>query len=552
MATFDVDVGGATYEVDAPDEKTAWKWANATHAKSTPAKPEYVTGHNLAMGALKSAADIGTTLLRPIDAALNFTGITDKTNVQRKADINQFFGERADPESLEFKGGELLTDIAGTAGIGGILSKAAKGLGAGPKIVNALQSGGFNLGGKAAGTPAGKAADMALRVGAGAAGGGAAAGLVGEDAGTGAMIGGGLPIGVKAAGLAGSGLRSAGEHILGKMTGTSAETLREAFKAGKTGADDFLKNMRGQIPFDDIVNSAKEGLRTMRQERGNAYRSGMVDIKGDKSILDMTPIAKAVSDIKASGLFKGKVINQKAGGTIDEIAAIVDDWVKSNADEFHTPEGLDALKQAIGDIRDSTDFSTPARRAADNVYNAVKSQIEKQAPKYSEVMKDYAEASQTIKEIEKALSLGEKASKDTAMRKLQSLMRNNANTNYGNRLDLAKQLEQRGNVSLNPAIAGQALSSWTPRGMQGLVTGGAVPAAALMGSPVAGLALAAGSSPRLIGEMAYGAGRMAGAGRNALASATQGAIPAGSQNALSEQIMANPVLRNALIQMQSR
>lgn len=36
MATFDVDVGGATYEVDAPDERTAWKWANWTHAKEKP------------------------------------------------------------------------------------------------------------------------------------------------------------------------------------------------------------------------------------------------------------------------------------------------------------------------------------------------------------------------------------------------------------------------------------------------------------------------------------------------------------------------------------
>lgn len=36
MATFDVDIGGKTYEVDAPDERTAWKWAKATHAKANP------------------------------------------------------------------------------------------------------------------------------------------------------------------------------------------------------------------------------------------------------------------------------------------------------------------------------------------------------------------------------------------------------------------------------------------------------------------------------------------------------------------------------------
>lgn len=34
MATYEVDVQGATYQVDAPDEATAWKWAVATHQQS--------------------------------------------------------------------------------------------------------------------------------------------------------------------------------------------------------------------------------------------------------------------------------------------------------------------------------------------------------------------------------------------------------------------------------------------------------------------------------------------------------------------------------------
>ncbi len=38
MPTYEVDVGGATYEVDAPDEKTAWRWANAT--AQTPTGPD--------------------------------------------------------------------------------------------------------------------------------------------------------------------------------------------------------------------------------------------------------------------------------------------------------------------------------------------------------------------------------------------------------------------------------------------------------------------------------------------------------------------------------
>lgn len=38
MPTYEVDVGGKTYEVDAPDPNTAWQWANYTHTQS-PAQP---------------------------------------------------------------------------------------------------------------------------------------------------------------------------------------------------------------------------------------------------------------------------------------------------------------------------------------------------------------------------------------------------------------------------------------------------------------------------------------------------------------------------------
>jgi len=272
-----------------------------------------------------------------------------------------------------------------------------------------------------------------------------------------------------------------------------------------------------------------------------------VDIKADKSVLDMQPIVAAVQGIKSSGNFKGKVINEKASGVIKEIDDMVDDWATSNAREFHTPEGLDALKQAIGDIRDSTQFGTPARRAADNVYNAIKDQIKKQAPTYDKVMGDYATASRELQEIEKALSLGDKTSKDTAIRKLQSLMRNNVNTNYGNRTNLAQTLQNKGGVDLNPAIAGQAMNTWLPRGMVGAFEkAGAVGAAAL--APQA-LMAAPFMSPRLMGEAAYGMGRLSGAGRGALSNLGAPPMLGGGQGQLSDFIMANPVLRDAILQM---
>lgn len=39
MPTYEVDVQGKTYEVDAPDENTAWQWANYTHKRAPAAPP---------------------------------------------------------------------------------------------------------------------------------------------------------------------------------------------------------------------------------------------------------------------------------------------------------------------------------------------------------------------------------------------------------------------------------------------------------------------------------------------------------------------------------
>jgi hypothetical protein len=88
-------------------------------------------------------------------------------------------------------------------------------------------------------------------------------------------------------------------------------------------------------------------------------------------------------------------------------------------------------------------------------------------------------------------------------------MRNNVNTNYGNRLDLAGKLEAAGGQEIMPAIAGQALNSWTPRSIQGL----AASSPAMIGSYAFGgmpgvIANAALTSPRLAGEASYGIGKI--------------------------------------------
>lgn len=505
---------------------------------------------NLLSGLVRGAGSIGATIVAPYDIAkdaIDGKGLSLESNRQRRADMDaglQSLG--ADPESLLYQGGKLTGEIAGTAGVPGVLAKGAQAIGAAPKVVSALSSGGFKLGTAPATATQEMLVNAALRTGAGAAVGGASAAVVNpEDAATGAVIGGALPAAVKVAGQAGKAIKSGVVNALGASTGTSAETVRAAFNAGKSGSDDFVRNMRGQAEFDDVVTQAKEGLSRMREARANQYRSGMVDISQDKTVLDFAPIDAAMNRVVSIGNYKGVQTNKNASGVVNELSETIANWKSLNPSEYHTPEGLDALKRSIGDIRDATQFGTPARKAADAVYNSVKGEITKQAPTYSKVMSDYAQASNALDEITKVLSLGDKASKDTAIRKLQSLMRNNAQSNYGNRMSLANALEQQGGVKLTPAIAGQAMNSVMPRGMSGAIqkAGATALAGASLFQPqiLAGAALAPLSSPRLVGEMAHAMGKASG-GTSRLAQSFAGAVPQGAKQLADGSMRVAPVI----------
>lgn len=296
---------------------------------------------------------------------------------------------------------------------------------------------------------------------------------------------------------------------LALKTGVGTEPITQAVKAGQEGNAIFLENMRGTVPITQVLDDAKTNLAKMNSEKQAQYRSGMGNVKNDTSVLDFAGIDKAIKDAENMAYFKGKIKDKTAATVLDNIKTKVADWKKSDPAEYHTPEGMDNLKQSLWEdfgklgMEEKTAYSTGKQ-----VYDAVKKEISNQAPEYSKVMKNYTEATEQIKEIERALSLGQKASADTAMRKLQSLMRNNVNTNYGQRLELAKQLEAMGGNEMMPALAGQALNEFTPRGLQRAT---AAPEAFLAygagGPALAALDLAA-SSPRLVGEAAYKYGQM--------------------------------------------
>ena len=122
-------------------------------------------------------------------------------------------------------------------------------------------------------------------------------------------------------------------------------------------------------------------------------------------------------------------------------------------------------------------------------------------------MKEYHEASRHLKDLEKALSLGQNAATETALRKLQAVMRNDVTSAYGKRGEYASELVGAGAQDLMPKLAGQALQPWAPRGLRSYAVGGSAAVGGGIANPATLPAILAALSPRVVGSGAYRAGQ---------------------------------------------
>lgn len=326
--------------------------------------------------------------------------------------------------------------------------------------------------------------------------------------------------------------------VMGAATGVpGGQGYRRAasvgFERGKQGptqrSEDFLGNMRGGDP-SEVVARAEEAVRNMQEQASQAYQSGMIDTKNDATILGFDGIDKTLDGLRDRAFYGDQVRNQRAANVYEKMRSLVDEWKVLDPDQYHTPIGMDALKQRMGDVAD--DFAQANDRRASGiatgVYRSVRQEIARQVPSYDKTMRAYEDAQQTLRQIKNTFSLNPNASVDTQLRKLQSLMRNNANTNYGYRAELGKMLEERGGVQLMDDLSAQSINSVMPRGLTGLAAGtaaagGMAGGAIQMLNPLAdatallnpaNLAVLPFMSPRAMGEASYytgvGAGKVAG------------------------------------------
>ena len=322
--------------------------------------------------------------------------------------------------------------------------------------------------------------------------------------GTNALVGGVIPPAVEAGKFIAKGI----PQILGMTTGAGDQAIKEAYKAGKQGNETLLNNMRGEVSAEEVLKNAKTALANMRANRKDVYQQGIETTKKGQIFYKFDPIEKELKDqlntLKVSNLGKEMpLVGEAELNKIGELTAEVEKWKKTP--ELWTASGLDGLKRRLDAIYPEN--LPQAQRVISAVRDKVYNHIVELDPNYAKTMKAYEEAMKVEQQIEKSLSLGKKTSNDTAIRKLLSLSRNNANTNFGYRQELANVLQQQGGKNLEPALAGQALNTIMPKGLVGrgslssLGVGGIMNPSLLLAAPL--------TSPRLVGETAYKTGQLA-------------------------------------------
>lgn len=310
---------------------------------------------------------------------------------------------------------------------------------------------------------------------------------------------------------------------LGLTTGAGHRAIEEAARAGRSASladrTAFLESLRGRRGTTQTLNDALAGLRALRDERSATYQRHIGLVKADKTALDFAPIVDAWNNVQRSYLASGDVsrIGARTQATLRQIGAVIEEWARTPA--AHTIDGLDALKQRIRDEAGNfSALSEQEQRAVTIMTQAVGREIERQAPQYAQIMQQYTKESRLIDEIEQALSLGNDAARDTAIRKLLSAMRDSVQTNYGRRTQLVEEVERAraasapGTLPLMPQLAGHSLRPMAPRGFARIVAGGNI--AGSYFNP-ASLAMLPAQSPRLVGETSFAVGRTIGALRDA-------------------------------------
>lgn len=196
----------------------------------------------------------------------------------------------ADPSSLSYKAGKLGGEVMGTAGAGGatanLLARIPGVASAAPNLLQAVTSGGMNVGGTTG------LAGQGVRALGGAINGGVTAGLVNpEDAGGGAIVGGLLPGAVQLSGSVGNALSNLISKGSKRLMQSAVKPTLQQLKTGDA-------QTAVQTLLDYGISPNESGANKLRSLVDDLNNQVSAKIAGSTATVPKQDVLAALSDVR--------------------------------------------------------------------------------------------------------------------------------------------------------------------------------------------------------------------------------------------------------------
>jgi len=328
--------------------------------------------------------------------------------------------------------------------------------------------------------------------------------------GLGTLLGAGIPaaspvasaISRASAKLAGRGVA----EVQGALTGTSAETIEQAFNAARTGGKDleqFTSALRGKTTPEALVNTVRQNIGSVSSQRQALFKDTLAEL-GDNIVSTAPAKTTLLNKLQEAGIFvsdnglldfsrsKLKLVpaaQTKLQTAWQEIMNLPDQADIASIDT--TRQALKALSQAGEDPS-----ANLANKLLDDAVRGVRAAGE-QVDGYGKMLDNFAETSEFLDELERGLSSGDRQTVDQAYRRMATALR----TNNEQRMALIRELDQATDGAVLSTIAGQQLSEALPRGIFRQIAAGIAGAGVISGGVTASIIPAlVMASPRVTGE----------------------------------------------------
>jgi uncharacterized protein YdbL (DUF1318 family) len=337
------------------------------------------------------------------------------------------------------------------------------------------------------------------------------------EIGMGTYLGAGIPASspiIGAIGRAGAKLTGrAASEVTGALTGTSQETVEQAFLAAKRGGKDLdtlTNSLRGKTTPEQLVNSMRENVSLVSQNRSQLF-SDTLDELGDVVVKTQPAkdnFKKTLESVGVAIRDDGSLnfANNKLRNVPNAQSKITQAWSEiNNMPDTLTIKDLDTTRQAVKAIASIAGDEPSANLGNMLIEDATRSVrlAGEQVDGYGTMLDNFGETNEFLNELNRGLSSGDNATVDQAYRRIATTLK----TNNEQRMALVKELDEATGGSLLADISGQQLSEVLPRGIFRQISAGIAGGAAVTGSLspalLPSLVLA---SPRVVGEFARSLG----------------------------------------------